>query len=87
MGAEYESSGAPRVVGTLTKYVYANSADTVGAAPCPWDCGDVNGTVGVPDLLALLSQWGQNATSCDIDLFSGVGVSDLLELLSNWGPC
>ena len=53
--------------------------------PCSQDCGDMNGDVGVPDLLALLSQWGTPG-SCDFD-GGGVAVPDLLELLSNWGPC
>ena len=55
--------------------------------PCPWDCADVNdGTVGIVDFLALLAQWGQVGTSCDIDGF-GVGIVDFLSLLGNWGAC
>jgi outer membrane protein assembly factor BamB len=53
---------------------------------CPWDCGDMNGTVGTADLLALLSQWG-GPGSCDFDGDMNIGTSDLLELLSNWGSC
>ena len=53
--------------------------------PCPWDCGDSGGDVGIVDLLALLKQWG-GAGSCDFD-GGGVGIADLLELLASWGPC
>ena len=53
--------------------------------PCPMDCGDGDGTVGVGDLLAMLGQWG-TAGSCDAD-GGGVGVTDLLALLGAWGPC
>ncbi len=53
---------------------------------CPWDCGDGDGTIGIVDFLALLGQWGQVATSCDID-GGGVGITDFLELLGNWGAC
>ena len=55
--------------------------------PCPWDCADGgDGTVSITDFLALLSQWGEVGTPCDID-GGGVGITDFLELLSNWGPC
>ena len=55
--------------------------------PCPWDCGgDNDGNVGINDFLALLAQWGQVGTDCDID-GGGVGITDFLALLANWGPC
>ncbi len=53
--------------------------------PCPWDCADFDGVVAVPDLLALLSQWGLPG-SCDFD-GGVVAVPDLLKLLANWGVC
>jgi len=54
--------------------------------PCLWDCGgDNDNNVGIVDMLALLSQWGQVA-SCDFD-GGGVGIIDFLELLAEWGPC
>jgi hypothetical protein len=53
--------------------------------PCPWDCGDGNGQVGVVDFLTLLAQWGTPDT-CDFD-GAGVGVTDFLTLLANWGVC
>ncbi len=56
------------------------------ACGCPGDCGDGDGVVGIVDFLALLAQWGQVGTPCDLD-GSGVGITDFLELLANWGPC
>lgn len=52
---------------------------------CPWDCGDNNGNVGVPDLLALLAQWGSDGP-CNFD-GGVVGTTDLLKLLAAWGDC
>ena len=60
-------------------------AELQGAPPCPWDCGDGDGIVGIVDLLKLLSQWG-GPGSCDVD-GGDVHITDLLELLANWGPC
>jgi hypothetical protein len=55
--------------------------------PCPWDCNlPRDGQVNVSDFLALLSQWGNVGSSCDID-GGGVGVTDFLALLAWWGPC
>ena len=56
-----------------------------GASPCPWDCGDNDGNVGIVDFLALLAQWG-GPGSCDFD-GGGVGINDFLDLLAAWGPC
>ena len=50
--------------------------------------GDINGdgTVGVDDLLIMLSQWGScSGCSGDLDGNGYVGVDDLLLLLSNFG--
>jgi hypothetical protein len=49
------------------------------------DCFDGNGVVGVPDLLAVISQWGMMGTPCDIG-GDGISVNDLLAIISNWGP-
>ncbi len=55
--------------------------------------GVPNGEVGVPDLIELLSHWGDcdgdPAVSCwaDLDFNGTVGVSDLLALLASWGIC
>ncbi len=53
---------------------------------CPGDCADADGVVGILDFLALLSEWGQACTVCDVD-GGGVGITDFLELLAHWGPC
>ena len=55
-------------------------------APCPWDCADGDGQVGIVDFLAPLGQWSQVDTSCDFD-GGGVGIVDFLALLANWGAC
>ncbi len=61
---------------------------TIEFVPCPWDCGDGDGVVGINDFLALLAQWGGIGTSCDLDLGEpGVGIEEFLGLLANWGPC
>jgi len=56
--------------------------------------GDVNhdGTVGIEDLLIILSGYGpcpEQVDPCpgDIDDNNVVGISDLFLLLDNWGPC
>ncbi len=55
---------------------------------CPADLDD-SGSVGVPDLLALLACWGDQpgCEDADLDESGSVGVPDLLELLSQWGDC
>ncbi len=59
----------------------------VAPPPCPWDCQAApSGAVDVPDLLALLAQWGLPG-SCNFDGGGGVAVPDLLKLLANWGAC
>jgi hypothetical protein len=60
-------------------------------APCPADI-DGSGSVGLPDLLALLSAWGPcpgAPEDCPEDLNGDdvVGLADLLQLLAAWGPC
>jgi hypothetical protein len=52
-----------------------------------------NGTVGVPDLLAVINSWGPCAAPCAADLAPEpigngiVGVPDLLYSINNWGAC
>jgi hypothetical protein len=63
--------------------------------PCPWDISDPpDGTVGLGDLNAMLSNWGlcpDPPAECPWDLSvppdGVVGLGDLNALLSNWGPC
>ncbi len=47
---------------------------------------DRGGNVGIVDFLALLGEWDQVGTPCDIDS-GGVGINDFLALLANWGRC
>ncbi len=59
----------------------------------PPAAGDLNGdgTVGVPDLLALLAAWGAcppvGGCPADLNGDGDVGVPDLLALLASWGRC
>ena len=50
---------------------------------------DGDGTVGILDLLILLSSWGPCPPCCDcpadLDADGNVGIFDLLTLLANWG--
>jgi hypothetical protein len=57
-----------------------------GCAVCPWDCGTVDGIVDVVDFLALLQQWSQVGSACDVN-GGGVSTTDFLALLAHWGPC
>lgn len=67
--------------------VLALFVGVAGAGVCPWDCQPApNGSVDVPDLLTLLSQWGAPG-SCDFDGCGTVTVADLLSLLAHWGTC
>jgi hypothetical protein len=66
--------------------IYPEGSFNYTPTPCPWDCGDDDGAVTPIDFLALIAQWGEPDTPCDID-GNGVGISDLLDMLGNWGPC
>ena len=64
-------------------------AEPMDCEACP-DCQAVpDGTVNVPDLLALLAAWGifDPGQPCDFDNTNVVGVPDLLQLLAAWGAC
>ena len=68
--------------------VTVSTVGPAGGAPCPWDCGDGDGTVGINDFLALLGEWGSIGSPCDLGLGTvGVGIEEFLDLLANWGPC
>ncbi|MCZ6837570.1 MAG: hypothetical protein O7G85_17475 [Planctomycetota bacterium] len=60
--------------------------DATCPSSCPSDCGLVDGTVDVEDLLDLLASWGSSG-GCDSDPNGVVDVDDLLDLLAAWGPC
>ena len=58
-----------------------------GGVPCPWDL-NADGSVGILDLLSLLTAWGTDPGGPpDFDGDGNVGILDLLALLTNWGPC
>jgi predicted outer membrane repeat protein len=66
--------------------------DTVKArlnATCPWDCQpEPDGIVNIPDFLAMIAQWGQVGTSCDLETGSpGVGINEFLAFVAHFGPC
>jgi len=74
-------------LGQDTNFPWSYRSFVITLTPdCPWDCGDGDGTVGIVDFLALLAEWGQVDTPCDVD-GSGVGITDFLEMLATWGPC
>ena len=73
----------------IVKMITGAVGELAGAAPnpCPWDLED-DGSVGVADLLALLSDWGPcEGCPADFDGDGSVGLSDLLALLASWGAC
>ncbi len=78
---------------TLGPSLILRGSTPAGAQPmgeaCPEDCQAVpDGIVNVPDLLALLSQWGGCIDcSCDLNGCGCVSVPDLLQLLAAWGNC
>ncbi len=78
---------------TLASGLIVQDSPTAVAQPmgeaCPEDCQAVpDGIVNVPDLLALLSQWGVCINcSCDFDNSNTVSVPDALQLLAAWGQC
>ncbi len=58
------------------------------AETCPLDCPDItlDGSVGVEDLMAVLTDWGE-ATSSDVDASGVVDMIDLLAVIEAWGTC
>ncbi len=62
------------------------NATASAAVICPADI-DGDGTVGITDLVLLLSTWGPGGGPADLNGDGVVNVADLLELLSSWGPC
>ena len=61
--------------------------DDVDLGGCVWDLNG-DGTVGVGDLLALLTAWGTDPGGPpDFDGDGNVGIGDMLALFANWGPC
>jgi hypothetical protein len=86
--ADFNSDGFDDLVTVNADQGATDGSVTVllNTPPCPWDCGDRDGAVGVVDFLALLSAWGQADMPCDFD-GGVVEVTDFLALLAAWGPC
>ena len=87
--AVYLHQGKPYVIDNYCPHAGGNLAGGFvedGCAVCPWDCGTADGVVDVVDFLALLQQWAQVGSACDVN-GGGVSTTDFLGLLANWGPC
>jgi hypothetical protein len=88
-----DGGGIGRSVVNFVTYSFTLESDA--PPPCPWDTaptGAPDGTVGLGDLNALLSNWGACPAPCPYDFAPAggdemVGLGDLNALLSNWGPC
>jgi hypothetical protein len=67
---------------------FAGQSGSVVANCNPADL-DGDGSVGVTDMLELLSAWGSDTGRCppDLDGNGVVAVGDFLQLLGSWGPC
>jgi len=90
-------------IGNLTTFVTdaTGTTQTVGHAidvstswmrpnltcnPCESDL-DIDGTVGITELLFLLNDWGKVSVLQDADGDRFISASDLVSLLADWGPC
>ena len=72
-------------------------SDAIEKAPIPataWRHGDAcaadldgDGSVGVTDLVALITDWGLANVPADLDGSGNVDVNDLVALIVAWGPC
>jgi hypothetical protein len=74
--------------GGLSKQVIPPAMFSHGGG-CEGDA-DRNGSVGFPDLLLVLSNWGPcDGDPClaDVTFDGDVGFADLLAVLAGWGPC
>lgn len=83
---QYDSGGERSEYQITLRY---NRISPLGVTPppCPRDVNG-DGSVNVPDLLALLAVWGTNPGGPpDFDGDGVVAVPDLLTLLAAWGPC
>ncbi len=81
------ASQMARLVSSDEVGVIGEEPDSESAlTPCPWDCSNGDGEVGIHDFLAVLGTWGQVGAPCDFD-GNGVGINDFLKILGNWGPC
>ncbi len=61
--------------------------DDVPCFPCPADFMNSDGEVGVDELLFIISAWGTDNETADLDGDGWVDVHDVLMVLDAWGPC
>ena len=92
-GRSVAIDGETTVIGAIGEDQQRGAAyvfDVALNCDCPQDL-DVDGSVGVKDLLILLGVWGpcppKGDCPADFDNSDDVGVKDLLVLLGAWGPC
>ena len=87
----WKNPSRPRVVAMGAAVLLAFVVPAVAGGSCPADV-DLDGEVGVTDLLLVLQEWGQGSGTSD---FAGVGrgpdgivdIHDFLGVLMAWGPC
>ena len=91
----FEAAGMDKGIGCLSEgepivggpYGHRYFATATCGSGCAEDVSG-DGSVGVEDLLILLSAWGTDPGGPpDFDGDGDVGVNDFLALLANWGPC
>ncbi|MCH2136667.1 MAG: glycoside hydrolase family 16 protein [Phycisphaerales bacterium] len=73
---------------TVPNRGWATPDEYPDGAGTPQCVGDITGSgdVGMPDLTAVLDNWGQPG-STDIDGDGVTTILDLIDVLRNWGPC
>jgi hypothetical protein len=67
---------------------FATAPCTAPPPSCPGDI-DGDGDVDVNDLVAVITNWGNNPANpdADVDGDGDVDVGDLVIVITNWGPC
>jgi hypothetical protein len=96
----YDQTMLATALGVSEEDLNGNGIPDICQGDCPWDTAPEppegpDGTVGLGDLNALLSNWGAcppPPDDCPWDFApeggdGTVGLGDLNALLSNWGPC
>ncbi len=84
---------SPAIEGDVVAFGGAGGGEGIYASvPDPGADLDGDGTVGILDLLVLLTNWGQcpdppDVCPADLDGDGTVGILDLLTLLAEWGEC
>ncbi|MHC5002931.1 MAG: hypothetical protein ACYTJ0_07385, partial [Planctomycetota bacterium] len=77
----------PSIVEAAIDGVAVRGYECVVGPACPSDI-DGDQVVGVDDLLAVITAWGETGSpAADIDGDGVVGVEDLVAVVLDWGPC